>query len=151
MFRVLGNTVVRYWQIVLTCWILAVAGISYIAPEWSTVVQNGEFVFLPEDSPSLLGEKLFKRAFPDDLLASSIVIVVRREHGDQGLTPKTSLSLRIYSNPSLKRLRKIREATRQKKTTRTKIRNIPISRESAPIPINPSATCCKVKTTKPRW
>lgn len=86
MFRVLGNTVVRYWQIFLTCWVLALVGISYAAPEWSTVVQNGEFAFLPGDSPSLLGEKLFKRAFPDDLLASSIVIVVRREHGDQGLT-----------------------------------------------------------------
>ncbi|QDU08853.1 MMPL family transporter [Gimesia aquarii] len=88
MFRVLGNTVVRYWQIFLTGWILALVGISYAAPEWSTVVQNGEFAFLPGDSPSLLGEKLFKRAFPDDLLASSIVIVVRREHGDQGLTEK---------------------------------------------------------------
>ncbi|QDT77481.1 Membrane transport protein mmpL8 [Gimesia maris] len=88
MFRVLGNTVVRYWQIILVCWVVAVAGISYVAPEWSSVVMNGEFAFLPADSPSLQGEKLFKRAFPDDLLASSIVIVVRREHGDQGLRPQ---------------------------------------------------------------
>ncbi|MFI4852575.1 MAG: MMPL family transporter [Gimesia chilikensis] len=88
MFRVLGNTVVRYWQVFLVFWILAVAGVSYVAPEWSSVVQNGEFAFMPADSPSLQGEKLFKRAFPDDLLASSIVLVVRREHGDQGLRPK---------------------------------------------------------------
>lgn len=106
MFRVLGNTVVRYWQIILTCWVLAVAGISYVAPEWSTVVQNGEFAFLPGDSPSLLGEKLFKRAFPDDLLASSIVVVVRREHGDQGLSPADLTFIEEKLKPQLEEIAK---------------------------------------------
>jgi len=104
MFRVLGNTVVRYWQIFLTCWVMALVGISYAAPEWSTVVQNGEFAFLPKDSPSLLGEKLFKRAFPDDLLASSIVIVVRREHGDQGLTPEDLNFIEKKLKPQLQKI-----------------------------------------------
>jgi putative drug exporter of the RND superfamily len=104
MFRVLGNTVVRYWQIILACWVLAVAGISFVAPEWSTVVQNGEFAFLPGDSPSLLGEKLFKRAFPDDLLASSIVIVVRREHGDQGLRPADLKFIEDQLKPQLEKI-----------------------------------------------
>lgn len=104
MFRVLGNTVVRYWQIFLTCWVLALVGISYAAPEWSSVVQNGEFAFLPEDSPSLQGENLFKLAFPDDLLASSIVIVVRREHGDQGLTPEDLIFIEEKLKPQLQKI-----------------------------------------------
>ncbi|WP_339729547.1 MMPL family transporter [uncultured Gimesia sp.] len=104
MFRVLGNTVVRYWQILLVCWVLALIGISYAAPEWSSVVQNGEFAFLPSDSPSLQGEKLFKRAFPDDLLASSIVIVVRREHGDQGLMPADLTFIEEKLKPQLEKI-----------------------------------------------
>ncbi|MCA9014680.1 MAG: MMPL family transporter, partial [Planctomycetaceae bacterium] len=104
MFRVLGNTVVRYWQIILVCWVLALIGISSVAPEWSTVVQNGEFAFLPGDSPSLQGEKLFKRAFPDDLLASSIVIVVRREHGDQGLRPEDLKFIEEKLKPQLEKI-----------------------------------------------
>ncbi|MFK7777724.1 MAG: MMPL family transporter [Gimesia sp.] len=79
-------------------------GISYAAPEWSTVVQNGEFAFLPEDSPSLQGEELFKLAFPDDLLASSIVIVVRREHGDQGLTPEDLNFIENILKPQLQKI-----------------------------------------------
>lgn len=104
MFRVLGNAVVRYWQFVLVFWVLVTIGISYAAPEWSTVVQNGEFAFLPGDSPSLQGEKLFKRAFPDDLLASSIVIVVRREHGDQGLLPKDLEFIEEKLKPQLEKI-----------------------------------------------
>ncbi|MAX38011.1 MAG: transporter [Gimesia sp.] len=77
---------------------------SYVAPEWSSVVQNGEFAFLPADSPSLQGEKLFKRAFPDDLLASSIVIVVRREHGDQGLRPQDLKFIEDTLKPQLEKI-----------------------------------------------
>jgi RND superfamily putative drug exporter len=113
MFRVLGNTVVRYWQIFLVCWVLALIGISYAAPEWSSVVQNGEFAFLPGDSPSLQGEKLFKRAFPDDLLASSIVIVVRREHGDQGLMPKDLKFIEEKLKPKLEEIAHEKEVNKE--------------------------------------
>ena len=116
MFRVLGNTVVRFWQMFLLCWVLALIGISYAAPEWSTVVQNGEFAFLPGDSPSLQGEKLFKRAFPDDLLASSIVIVVRREHGDQGLLPKDLNFIEEKLKPKLEEIAHPEEHQDQGKT-----------------------------------
>ncbi|MCA9020064.1 MAG: MMPL family transporter, partial [Planctomycetaceae bacterium] len=68
------------------------------------MVQNGEFAFLPADSPSLQGEKLFKRAFPDDLLASSIVIVVRREHGDQGLRPQDLKFIEDTLKPQLENI-----------------------------------------------
>jgi hypothetical protein len=48
-------------------------------------VRNGEFAFLPDDVPSRLAEEGFRTAFPEDMLESSIVLVVRREAGDQGL------------------------------------------------------------------
>ena len=85
MFRFLGNTVVRLWPLLLVAWISILILVRVIAPEWDSVVTDGEFDFLPQDSPSLRGERLFKRAFPDDVLTSSIVIVARRESRKDGL------------------------------------------------------------------
>jgi len=87
MYRILGNAVSRSWPIVLVVWTLALIGLVLVAPKWEEIVRDGEFAFLPEDAPSRLAEDLFKEAFPDDLLASSIVIVVRREtHPADGLS-----------------------------------------------------------------
>ncbi|HSG72762.1 MAG TPA: MMPL family transporter, partial [Planctomycetaceae bacterium] len=55
------------------------------APNPDTVFKQGEFAFLPEDSPSRVAEEIFKEAFPDDILASSVVLVVRRPSLDSEL------------------------------------------------------------------
>ena len=78
MFRFLGNAVVRLWPLLLVAWIGVLIVARGSAPEWTNVVTDGEFEFLPDSSPSLRGERLFKKAFPDDVLSSSVVIVVRR-------------------------------------------------------------------------
>ncbi len=86
MFERLGKLVERRWRAILVLW-----GIAFLAamgvhrhwygdkiPTWKGVAKDGEFVFLPADMQSLLGEKLLGDAFPEDLLKSSVVIVVRR-------------------------------------------------------------------------
>ena len=85
MFQRLGRAVVRLWPFLLVAWICALVGVQWAAPEWDAVVRDGEFDFLPHDSPSLRGEEVFKRSFPDDVLASSVVIVVRRVRNPDGL------------------------------------------------------------------
>jgi putative drug exporter of the RND superfamily len=68
------------------------------APPYTEVTQDGEFVFLPADSPSRRAEDLYRRAFPDSVqaeedgavqqnpLGSTVVIVVRRVDQRSGLT-----------------------------------------------------------------
>ena len=55
-------------------------------PEWSTVVENGEFAFLPEDAPSVEAERLFRMHFPDQSGSSNIVLVLSREGTEKGLS-----------------------------------------------------------------
>ena len=45
---------------------------------WESVAKDGEFDFLPDRLPSRQGDKLFAEAFPQEKLASSVVLVVSR-------------------------------------------------------------------------
>ncbi|MEO1996215.1 MAG: MMPL family transporter, partial [Planctomycetaceae bacterium] len=96
MFPRLGTIVCKTWPAILLVWIGLLACLVSVAPKWNDVVQDGEFAFLPEDVPSRQSETAFKRAFPEDAKASTIVIVLLRdpqesvknkESGPDGLEP----------------------------------------------------------------
>jgi RND superfamily putative drug exporter len=92
MFERLGRLIERRWQWILVFWGIALFGATSIhtgwlnrwnllpvrVPTWREVVEGGEFAFLPPDMQSIRGEQLLATAFPEDLLKSSLVIVVRR-------------------------------------------------------------------------
>jgi RND superfamily putative drug exporter len=86
MFERLGQFVSRQWLPLLVGWILALVVLWVIAPPLKSVIEDGDFKFLPKDMPSVQAEKLFRNAFENDLLKSSIVIVVQRENSPDGLT-----------------------------------------------------------------
>jgi RND superfamily putative drug exporter len=79
-----GELVNRYWLLILVAWFALVVGLRCAAPEWDQVTRDGHFSFLPDDSASRCADELFNQAFPHDLRANSIVIVVAR-HSDRGL------------------------------------------------------------------
>jgi RND superfamily putative drug exporter len=95
MFERLGKIVERRWSVVLILWGIALVGSTAVlngwfnrlgwfpfeVKTWQQVATDGEFSFLPSNSKSLEGERLLATAFPDDLLKSSVVIVVRRARG----------------------------------------------------------------------
>ena len=85
-FDSLGRFVSRHWRPLLVGWIVALVGLWIIAPPLKTVLQDGDFQFLPRELPSVQAEKLFKSAFESDLLKSSIVVVAHRENSPEGLT-----------------------------------------------------------------
>jgi RND superfamily putative drug exporter len=86
MFDRWGQFVVRFWPVVLAVWVVAVATAARLAPPLDSVVQTGEFAFLPESSPSRVAERLFAQAFPADSKASTIAVVVRRAGDGQKLS-----------------------------------------------------------------
>ncbi len=111
MFDSLGKLIERRWQVILVLW-----GIAFLAalgvhlrwygqniPTWKEVAKDGEFSFLPAEMQSLLGEKLLADAFPEDLLKSSVVIVVRR------YTPLQDADLQFIEEVLKPRLEKIRD------------------------------------------
>lgn len=70
-----GRMVSRHWKMLIPAWILVVLLVRFVSPALEEVVQDGEFVFLPEDSPSLIGEELYATAFPKLHSGSRVVIV----------------------------------------------------------------------------
>jgi RND superfamily putative drug exporter len=78
MFETFGKLVSRTWPLLLVFWLAALAGLKWAAPPWKDVAADGEFAFLPKDSPSRVAEELFRQAWGEPL-ASNVVIIVRRE------------------------------------------------------------------------
>lgn len=86
MFHALGQAVVRRGIWLVVAWLVLLVTVWRSAPEWNTVAKQGEFGFLPDATASRQGQKLLHQAFPDEVLGSSVVLVIRREATDSGLT-----------------------------------------------------------------
>ena len=84
MLHLFGRLVSRFWYLVLVGWLLILAVCWRAAPPWDEVAQDREFAFLPADAPSRRAEEVFAKAFPDDRLASNIVLVLHRSGPETG-------------------------------------------------------------------
>jgi len=74
----LGRFVARWrWQVVLV-WILILVALRLVAPPWDSVTFDGDFAYLPNRSPSVIGESLLTRAFPHDNAKSQLVVIISR-------------------------------------------------------------------------
>jgi putative drug exporter of the RND superfamily len=78
MYRLLGNSVVRLWPAILLGWVIALVALKLSAPNWQDVIEEGEFAFIPDEMPSLTGERQYEEAWGEPF-ASNIALVVRRE------------------------------------------------------------------------
>ena len=96
MFVKLGDLINRIWPGLLLGWIGILIFVMTLAPPLWDVVETEEFSALPATSPSLLGEQLFRAAFPKSLVPSRIVIVVRRP--DEKLTVSTTTIQSVILN-----------------------------------------------------
>jgi uncharacterized membrane protein YdfJ with MMPL/SSD domain len=85
MFRSLGQMISRFPLFFLAAWLLLLVGGWLAAPPWNAVAEDKEFAFLPANVPSRRGEDLLRQAFPDDRLASTVVLVVQRTGGASDL------------------------------------------------------------------
>ena len=84
IFQSLGEIVRRGWWWLLAVWACLLGGTWWAAPSWDEVAQDREFALLPANVPSQQAEEMFARAFPDDHLNSSIVLVIHRTDGQRG-------------------------------------------------------------------
>src|SRR5438128_7395269 len=64
VFSALGNAVNRSWPFLLVGWVALLVALRLTAPEWNQVARDGQFSFLPDDSPSRRADELFNTAFP---------------------------------------------------------------------------------------
>ncbi len=86
MFHAIGQAVARRGGLLVVAWLVLFVSVWRSAPEWSVVAKPGEFDFLPDYTASRKGQKLLNQAYPDDVLGSSVVLVIHRAATDSGLT-----------------------------------------------------------------
>ena len=85
MFSLISRLVIRRpWLIVLGWLVLAVA-LRSVAPRWDEVTKDDNVRFFPLDFPSVVGQELLERGFPQDAASSQVVLVYERKGGR--LTP----------------------------------------------------------------
>ncbi len=81
MFEWLGVLVSRRWGWVVATWVLLAVVLHAVAPRWDQVTHEGDLAYLPPGMPSVEGERLLERAFPNQKAKSQIAIVVERSTG----------------------------------------------------------------------
>jgi len=106
LFKRLGDITAKHAFLILAAWVGLLVVCITNAPKWKDVVRNGEFAFLPKDSPSRLATDGFREAFPNDLLASTLVLLVRRE-SDEGLLPTDYDFVSEHVIPEIHRIAKL--------------------------------------------
>lgn len=79
MFTRLAQLVTRRWMLVVAVWLTALVGVRAVAPPWKSVTHDGDFAYLPEHMPSVVGEKWMTEAFPRQRGRSQVVIAIARD------------------------------------------------------------------------
>jgi RND superfamily putative drug exporter len=105
IFRPLGNFVARFWPVLPLAWIGLLVLVTAVAPKWQDVIKDGDFAYLPENSPSRVGETVFAGAFSENFWGSNIMIVARRDSSpDSKLTDDDRDFIENVLAPRLKSL-----------------------------------------------
>ncbi len=104
LFKRLGDITAKHATAIILIWLGVLISTQLAAPRLHEVVQNGEFAFLPEDAPSRIATEGFREAFPNDMLASTMVLLARRTSGSDGLLESDYAFLRHRVIPELHRI-----------------------------------------------
>ena len=85
MFPILARLVQRHSWLVVLAWAVLTFLLFHYAPPWEQVTKDDDVRFFPRDFPSVIGQDLLERGFPQDAASSQVVIVYERADG--ALTP----------------------------------------------------------------
>jgi RND superfamily putative drug exporter len=83
-FPILGRFIRRAWAFLLVGWIILLLAARFAAPRLEDIAQDKEFAFLPADMPSVRAGEMFDKAFPNNRLSSTIVLVLHRDPSTKG-------------------------------------------------------------------
>jgi len=78
MFSRLPALISKYWLFVILAWVVILVAVRATAPSWDAITQDGDFAYLPDDYPSVRGQELLNKAFPEDRTKSQLVFVIAR-------------------------------------------------------------------------
>lgn len=77
-----SQLVSRYAVAIVVFWFVLAIVVRGTAPSWQSLALDGDFDYLPQDRPSVAGERLLDAAFPVNRPRSQVVLVIARQTGD---------------------------------------------------------------------
>lgn len=78
MFAFLGGVTIRHPWLVCLSWVLLAITLTVLAPPWEQRAQDEDIHFLPARCASVRGFQLLRDAFPQEVFASRLILVVER-------------------------------------------------------------------------
>ena len=81
MFQSLARIVNHRGWVIVVGWVIVTATLIYVAPAWESVTKDDDVSFFPKGYPSVVGQSLLRRGFPNDTANSQCVLVVARSGG----------------------------------------------------------------------
>src|SRR3954447_23149086 len=81
MFPSLARLVQRHSWFVVLAWVVVTFLLFRYAPLWEQVTKDDDVRFFPRDFPSVIGQDLLERGFPQDAASSQVVVVYERAGG----------------------------------------------------------------------
>jgi RND superfamily putative drug exporter len=81
MFESIANVVIRRGWVVLLGWLAFSVTLFWFAPPWERVSRDDDVRFFPPGSPSVVGQDLLERGFPQDAASSQVVVIGERRRG----------------------------------------------------------------------
>src|SRR5579864_3659746 len=81
MFESLAALVNRRGWTIIAAWLALTAILYAIAPEWEAVSRDDDVKFFPPGYPSVVGQALLERGFPEDASSSHAVVIAERRDG----------------------------------------------------------------------
>ena len=81
MFPILARLVQRHSWFVVLAWAVVTFLLFRYAPPWDQVTKDDDVRFFPRDFPSVIGQDLLERGFPQDAASSQLVLVYERADG----------------------------------------------------------------------
>ena len=93
MFKLIANVVTRRGWAVFLGWLSFAVILFAVAPSWDRVTRDDDVRFFPPGFPSVVGQDLLERGFPQDAASSQVVVIGERRdkailcaiHGTQRL------------------------------------------------------------------
>lgn len=78
MFTFVGRFVAAHPWLVCAAWLVLGVALHFAAPSWDSRATDDDIHFLPARCPSVKGYQLLQQAFPQEVFASRLIVVVER-------------------------------------------------------------------------
>jgi len=85
MFERLAILVERRSWLIIAGWAVFAATLWWFAPKWEEVSRDDDVRFFPAGSPTVIGQDLLQRGFPESVASSQAVVIAERK--ESKLTP----------------------------------------------------------------